>query len=303
MRVERAGAGRPALGEDLHGKQLGVDFRFERPGRPHRALGAVVRFQGLVGPEGHVPGVRLCHGSITPKAAESSFCRKEWPGRMRMSAEGQGLSQVARRQPVSLAEGTVNSSGAVEAAGGGDFGDRSVRHEFHLPPAPRQDASPAPCARTTARSARTADEAAAPRYSASAPPAPVTDPVAAGGVRSATVPSADSHAEARRDFPASLVPRGRAPAAPVARYGEWLHRSLRAAAQRSRRRWSRSAAQSSCPAPAAQPSNSACACSEPFIAGERNLQRLKKRKPSVRCGIAANGRSEWLMTSVPFETI
>ena len=75
MRVERAGAGRPALGQDLHGEQLGVDFGAERPRRSHRALGAVVRFHGLVRPEGHVPGVRLCHDGITTVAVESSGCK------------------------------------------------------------------------------------------------------------------------------------------------------------------------------------------------------------------------------------
>ena len=40
MRVERAGAGRPAFGQDLHGEQLGVDFRLEGPGRADRAGGA-----------------------------------------------------------------------------------------------------------------------------------------------------------------------------------------------------------------------------------------------------------------------
>jgi len=63
-------AGRPALGEDLHGEQLGVDFRFERPSRADRPARTVVRFHRFVRAIGHIPDIRLRHGSLTPKTPE-----------------------------------------------------------------------------------------------------------------------------------------------------------------------------------------------------------------------------------------
>ena len=40
MRIEGAGAGAPALRQDLHRKQFGIDLRLERPGRSGRAIRA-----------------------------------------------------------------------------------------------------------------------------------------------------------------------------------------------------------------------------------------------------------------------
>ena len=71
MGVERTGAGRPAFRQDLHGEQLGVDFRLERPGRSDRACCAVVRFHRFIRPEGHVPDIGMRHFCITPMAGES----------------------------------------------------------------------------------------------------------------------------------------------------------------------------------------------------------------------------------------
>ena len=79
MRVEGAGAGRPAFRQNLHGEQFGVDFRFERAGRANRAGGAVVGFHGFVGPEGHIPDIGLCHCCITRRASESFVCSQRHP--------------------------------------------------------------------------------------------------------------------------------------------------------------------------------------------------------------------------------
>src|ERR1700710_517660 len=78
MRVERAGAGRPALGEDLHREKLGIDFGLERSGRSHRAaIGAVVGLNRFVGAIGHIPDVRFFHASTTPTPAESFVARRK----------------------------------------------------------------------------------------------------------------------------------------------------------------------------------------------------------------------------------
>jgi oligopeptide/dipeptide ABC transporter ATP-binding protein len=59
MRIERAGARDPALGQDLHRKQLGVDFRFEGAGGAHHAGRVFVRF---VRTKSNVPNIALSHG-------------------------------------------------------------------------------------------------------------------------------------------------------------------------------------------------------------------------------------------------
>src|SRR5882757_1978560 len=71
MRVERARADGPALRQNLHGEQLGIDFRFEGPGRAHHARRAVVGFHGFVRPKGHIPDIGLRHSCITRNASES----------------------------------------------------------------------------------------------------------------------------------------------------------------------------------------------------------------------------------------
>ena len=63
MRIERAGAGRPALGQDLHREQFRIDFGFEGAGRADRAVRAVVGFHGFVRPKGHVPDIGLRHAA------------------------------------------------------------------------------------------------------------------------------------------------------------------------------------------------------------------------------------------------
>src|SRR6266436_4494376 len=71
MRVERARAGGPALRQNLHRKQFGVDFRLERAGRSDRAGCAVVGFYSFIRAIGHVPDIGLGHGCITREGRES----------------------------------------------------------------------------------------------------------------------------------------------------------------------------------------------------------------------------------------
>src|ERR1700681_4942119 len=71
MRVERARAGGPALRQNLHRKQFGVDFRLERAGRSDRSGCAVVGFHSFIRAIGHVPDIGLRHGCITRKGRES----------------------------------------------------------------------------------------------------------------------------------------------------------------------------------------------------------------------------------------
>src|ERR1700737_4850441 len=89
MRVQRPGAGRPALGEDLHGEQLGVDFRFERPSRADRPARTVVRLHRFVRAIGHIPDIRLRHGSLTPKTPEGFIFAAKRP-------RGVALRQIPR---------------------------------------------------------------------------------------------------------------------------------------------------------------------------------------------------------------
>src|SRR3954451_13775370 len=77
VRVERAGRGRPAFRQNLHGKQFGVYFGFERARRAHRAGGAVVGLHGLVRTKDYIPGIGLRHAAITPIDAESFATRKQ----------------------------------------------------------------------------------------------------------------------------------------------------------------------------------------------------------------------------------
>ena len=62
MGIERARAGGPALGQDLHREQLGVDFRFEGAGRAGHALRSLVR---LVRTKSHIPNIAMFHADIT----------------------------------------------------------------------------------------------------------------------------------------------------------------------------------------------------------------------------------------------
>src|SRR3981081_1636944 len=71
MRIERSGIGGPALGQDLERKQLGFGFGLERPGGSDRPCGPAIGFYGLVGPKGHIPGVRLRHAASTRIVAKS----------------------------------------------------------------------------------------------------------------------------------------------------------------------------------------------------------------------------------------
>src|SRR5436305_5403189 len=70
VRVERAGGGGPAFGQNLHGEQLGIDLRLERPRRAHHAGGAVVSLHGLVRAKGYIPGIGLRHAALTRITAE-----------------------------------------------------------------------------------------------------------------------------------------------------------------------------------------------------------------------------------------
>src|SRR5260221_12960700 len=58
MGIERAGARYPALGQDLHRKQLGFDFRFEGAGGADHANRVFVRF---VRTKCNVPNIALRH--------------------------------------------------------------------------------------------------------------------------------------------------------------------------------------------------------------------------------------------------
>ena len=68
MGIERDCAGGPALGQDLHRKKLGVDFRFEGPGLAGHAGRILVR---SVRCKTHIPNIGLRHGQITHVADES----------------------------------------------------------------------------------------------------------------------------------------------------------------------------------------------------------------------------------------
>jgi energy-coupling factor transporter ATP-binding protein EcfA2 len=78
MRVECPCTHRPAFRQNLHGEQLGVHLGPERPRRTDRPGGIEIRFQRFVGPIGHVPGVGLGHGCITPVAGKSfvRYCKR-----------------------------------------------------------------------------------------------------------------------------------------------------------------------------------------------------------------------------------
>jgi hypothetical protein len=62
MWIKRARARRQSLGQDLHRKKLGVDFRFEGAGGAGHALGRLVR---LVGTKSHIPDIAVFHADIT----------------------------------------------------------------------------------------------------------------------------------------------------------------------------------------------------------------------------------------------
>src|SRR4051794_2723661 len=77
VRVERAGGGGPAFGQNLHGEQFRIDLRLERSRRAHHAGSAVVRLNGLVRAEGYIPGIGLRHAAITPISVEGFTTRKK----------------------------------------------------------------------------------------------------------------------------------------------------------------------------------------------------------------------------------
>ena len=62
MRIDGARVRGPALRQNLHGEQLGVDFGFEGAGRARHALRCLVR---LVRTKSHIPRVALFHADIT----------------------------------------------------------------------------------------------------------------------------------------------------------------------------------------------------------------------------------------------
>ena len=68
MGIERACTRDPALGQDLHRKQLGIDFRFERAGGADHAGRVFVRF---VRTKSNIPNIALSHAQLTPMAEES----------------------------------------------------------------------------------------------------------------------------------------------------------------------------------------------------------------------------------------
>src|ERR1700752_2441597 len=69
MGIERARARRPALGQDLHREQLGVDFGLEGARRARFAFYAFVR---LVRTKSDIPNIALFHCGITRAANKSS---------------------------------------------------------------------------------------------------------------------------------------------------------------------------------------------------------------------------------------
>src|SRR5260221_13784381 len=69
MGVERAGARDPALGQDLHRKQLGIDFRFEGAGGAYHAGCVFVRF---VRTKCDVPNIALRH-AVPALMVEENF--------------------------------------------------------------------------------------------------------------------------------------------------------------------------------------------------------------------------------------
>src|SRR5262249_5955225 len=79
MWIESAGACGPALGQDLHRKQFGVDFGFESARGARCACRSLVRF---VRTKSHIPSIALLHASIT-RVAEQRF----HPARRRIAPE------------------------------------------------------------------------------------------------------------------------------------------------------------------------------------------------------------------------
>src|ERR1700704_6470840 len=68
MRIERASARDPALGQDLHCEQLGIDFRFKGTGRADHAGRVFVRF---VRTKSNIPNIALSHAHVTPVVGKS----------------------------------------------------------------------------------------------------------------------------------------------------------------------------------------------------------------------------------------
>ena len=82
MRVERAGAGRPAFRQDLHGEQLGVDFRLEGPGRSDRAVARSSVFTVLSGPKAtyQISGLSLRHNAGCGLKFRNFIAERRHPG-------------------------------------------------------------------------------------------------------------------------------------------------------------------------------------------------------------------------------
>src|ERR1700709_2927989 len=78
MGIERACARDPALGQDLHRKQLRIDFRFEGAGGANHAGRVFVRF---VRTKSNIPNIALSHGKTTPMAEESFKVVRNGAGR------------------------------------------------------------------------------------------------------------------------------------------------------------------------------------------------------------------------------
>src|SRR3954447_200484 len=68
MGIDRAGTRDPALGQDLHRKQLGIALRFEGAGGANHAGRVFVRF---VRTKSYIPNIALSHDPSTSIVEES----------------------------------------------------------------------------------------------------------------------------------------------------------------------------------------------------------------------------------------
>jgi hypothetical protein len=94
IRVQRAGAGTPALCQYLHRKQFGVDLRLERPGQ---SLGTAVQRVFLT--KGNVPSIGFCHAFITrPQHAGSRLPdRRQRAGRWPQAGQSRPAGASGKR--------------------------------------------------------------------------------------------------------------------------------------------------------------------------------------------------------------
>ena len=114
MGIECARARRPALGQDLHREQLGVDFRLEGARRARFAFYAFVR---LVRTKSDIPNIALFHCGITRAANKSST----------PAAQAHRDRRRAQRQIARLAAEAQLRGGAIERQQRGQGRNRAQR--------------------------------------------------------------------------------------------------------------------------------------------------------------------------------